>query len=146
MPDGVIVRTGLAVGSLLRELPCIERDMFRVSGGRIVGRSFLHFVRTDEDRLIQTELKSPSSAAAVENRFRLSVPSVADSGDVASDRPIARAARLLAVDAEIRIVGKKIELVAQRSNDSAGKVLRSRRLQVVKRLIHRGELIAVRGQ
>src|SRR6187401_3594035 len=105
MPDGVIVRTGLPVGSRLRELPCIERDIFRVSGWRIVGRAFLHFVRTDKDRLIQAKLKSPARAAAVEDWFRLSLPSIADPADVASDRPIARAAGLLAVNAEIRIVG-----------------------------------------
>ena len=69
----------------------------------------------------------------------MSVLSVPDSGDVASDRPIARAAGLLGVDAEIRIVGEKIELVAQRLNDGAGKVLRSRRRQVMKRLIQSGE-------
>src|SRR4030095_7349717 len=106
------------------------------------GRALLHFVRTDKDWLKQAELKSPARAAALEDRVRLSLLSVPDSGDVASDRPIARAAGLLAVDAEIRIVGEKIELVAQRLNDGAGKVLRSRRGQVMKGLIHSGEWAA----
>ena len=143
MPDGVIVRTGRPVGCRLRERACIERDILRVSDWRIVGRALLHFVRTDKDRLKQAELKSPARAAALEDRFRLSVLRVPDSGDVASDRPIARAAGLLGVDAEIRIVGEKIELVAQRLNDGAGKVLRSGRRQVVKRLIQSGERTAV---
>src|SRR5262249_54761154 len=59
---------------------------------------------------------------------------------------IARAARLLAVDAKIRIVGEKIELVAKRLDDGARKVLRSRRLQVMKGLIQSGERTAVRRQ
>src|SRR6185436_20678356 len=146
MPDGVIIRTGLPVGCRLRERACMERDMFRVFGWRIVGRALLHFVRTDKDWLKEAELKSPARAPALEDRFRLSLLCIPDPGDVASDRPIARAAGLLAVDAEIRIVGEKIELVAERLNDGAGKVLRSRRLQVMKRLIHRGERTAVRGQ
>src|SRR4029453_12358845 len=83
---------------------------------------------------------------ALEDRLRLSFLRIPDPGDVASDRPIARAAGLLAVDAEIRIVGKKIELVPQRLNDGAGKVLRSRRCQVMKRLIRTGERTAARGQ
>ena len=111
MPDGVIVRSGLPIRCRLRERACIERDIRRVSGWRIVGRALLHFVRTDKDRLRQAELKSPARAAALEGQFRLIVPSIPDPGDVASDRPIARAAGLLAVDAEIRIVGEKIELV-----------------------------------
>jgi hypothetical protein len=78
-----------------------------------------------------------------EDRFRLSVLGIPDPGDVASDRPIARAAGLLVVDAEIRIVGEKIELVAQRLNDRAGKILWSGRLQVMKRLIQRAERTAL---
>jgi hypothetical protein len=135
MPDGVIVRTGRPVGCRVRERACIGRDASRVSDWRIVGRALLHLVRTDKDRLKQAELKSPARAAALEDRLRLRVLGVADSGDVAPDRPITRAAGLLAVDAEIRVVGEKIELVAQRLNHGAGKVLRSRRRQVMKRLI-----------
>src|SRR5262245_60591784 len=132
MSDGVIVRTGLPVGCRLRERACIERDTSRISRWRSVGRALLHFVRTDKDRLCKAELKSPARAAAVEDRFRLSVLRIPDPRDVAADRPIARATRLLAVDAEIRVVGEKIELVAKCLNDGAGKVLWSRRLWIMK--------------
>src|SRR6476660_2344522 len=124
----------------------MKRDVSLVANWRIVGRALLHFVRTDKDRLKEAELKSPGCAAALEDLCRLGRSGIPDPGDVASDRSIARAAGLLAVDAEIRIVGTEIELVAQRLNDGAGQVLRSRGRQVMKRLIQSGERTAVRGQ
>src|SRR5688500_1587999 len=96
--------------------------------------------------MIQAELKSPARAAALEDRFRLWVFGIPDPGNVAPDRPIARAAGLLVVDTEIRIVGKKIELVAQRLDDRAGKILLPGWLQVIKRLAQRSERTTLSSQ
>src|SRR5688500_8204303 len=97
MPDGVIVRTRLPARCRLAERSCVESDVSRVSSRRIIGRRILHFVRTGKDRLHEAELKPSACAAALEERFRLSLPGIPDSGDTAADWPIARATGLLAI-------------------------------------------------
>src|SRR4029434_8332107 len=57
----------------------------------------------------------------------------------ASERACAGRPRFLIVDTEVGVVRQKIELIAERGENSAGKISRDGQPQVVKRLEHRRE-------
>src|SRR5689334_18928482 len=92
----------------LVELMGVKSDVVIPPDGRIFGRSLLHLIGADVHRLNVPPLEPAPGAVVLEI-----VLWSANAGDVATYRAIAWSACLLIVDAEIRVVSEKIELVAE---------------------------------
>src|SRR5205807_6216989 len=78
---------------------------------RVRGRTLLHLIRDDIHGLNKCPLEPTRHAVGLEAALVR-----ADPGDRASyrtERPVARSARFLVIDAKVRVVGKEVELVAE---------------------------------
>src|SRR6476646_3661295 len=96
------------VRSAPRELMGVMGDVVIAPKGGVFGRSLLHLIRVDVYRLNVLPLELALGAVV----FKI-VRWSANAGDVATHRAITWSAGLLIVDAEIRVVSEKIELVAE---------------------------------
>src|ERR1017187_2382139 len=103
------------------------------------GRMLLHLVGSGVDRL--NELPLESSGAAIILQAPLGGPNAGDGAarGAAAQRAVAGSAGFLVIDAEIGIVGQKIELVAQVLDDRAGHIPRIGQSVVMEVFIDDGE-------
>src|SRR5947209_8176377 len=115
--EGVVIARHPAVGRAFAENAGIEADVARVGVGEAFGRAFLHLDGAGVDRLGEAPLETAGAAITVEAALVLS-----DSGDVAAEGAGAGSAGLLIIDAEIRVIGEKVELIAERWDHGAGEV------------------------
>src|SRR5262250_455461 len=92
--------------------------------GCSLGRAFLHLVRPNIYRLCESELEFALRAAALQDLSCLVVLCLPDSCNFPSYRTVARSTCFLTIDAEIGVVCKKIEIVAESLDDCAGEIPR----------------------
>ena len=116
-------------------LPRVESYVVTVAHRRSFWRPFLRFVRANPYRLRESQLESALRAVALQDLMRLLVLCVPNSCYVAAYRAVTRSTCLLIINTEIGVVGQKIDLVTERLDDGARKVLRSWQSNVVERLV-----------
>src|SRR5215469_16841932 len=112
----------------------VKCDVVIASHRSVIGRPFLHLIRSYVDRLHISPLKSAVGAIGVQVMLIF-----ACSEHIAALRPIAWGSRFLVVNAEVRVVSKKIKFVAESLYHRTGKILGARQGQVVERFIGQGK-------
>src|SRR6266536_3012488 len=130
----VVVGKKLVVRGALLELMGVKGYIAIAPDGRSFGWPFLHLIRVDVHRLNVFPLEPALRAVILKVMLRRP-----NAGNIATNWAIAGSAGFLVVDAEIGVVSEKIELVAKRFYDCAGKILRLGESDVVKRFIHHTE-------
>src|SRR5205807_3100497 len=124
-----------AVRGNFRELLLVKRDVVVRAGGRVRGRALLHLIRADIDRLNKSPLKPSGGAVGFESALLR-----ADSCDCAShgsERSVAGSARFLVIDAKVRVVRQKIELVAEALDHRATQIAGIRQRVIVKSFVEK---------
>src|SRR5258707_5845633 len=95
----------------------VGRDVVIRADRRVLGRPLLHLVRAHIHGLNELPLEPALRAVRCKAALR-----GADSRYSSTHRPqgtVTRSARFLVVDAEVRIIRKKVELVTETLNDRA---------------------------
>ena len=131
---GVVVGQHFSLRRTLPQLIAIESDITIRASRCSIGWILLHLVGADVHGLYILPLEPALAAVGVKV-----VLSLTDTGYIAADWTIARGSRLLVVNAEIRVVRKEIEFVAQSVDDRASKIVRAGRSSIMKSLVHGGE-------
>ena len=93
----------------------IESYVMIAANRGVVGRIFLHLVRSHIHRLHILPLKSALRAISSEIMLQLT-----GTQHIAAFGAVTRSARFLVVDAEIGIIGEKIEVIAESFEDRTG--------------------------
>lgn len=103
---GVVVRQHFSFCRAVAELVSVKSDVVSIANRSVIGRPRLHLVRSDVNRLHVAPLESTLAAVALEIVLAFTY-----ARDIATSRTVAGRARLLVVDAEVGIIGKKIKPV-----------------------------------
>ncbi len=127
----VVVRRDLSVRHAPRELAQVETDIVVIGIGDALRRILLHLIRAGIDGLHKLPLKSPGTAITLQPPLRCPNSSYRVARWIAAQRAIARSARFLIVDAEVRVISEEIVLVPQRIYDSAGQIPGIRQRQIM---------------